>query len=89
MFIARLLNLRIAKPNESIFGNDVAERLNQQPRNVAPQHVLHFADGHIICYYACFAMRTEASLVDLAIKLNVLAVFAVIAFVSAILLGAF
>ena len=85
----RLAKLCIVMPIQPIFGNDAADRLNQQPIYVAPQHTLYFAGRAKICYSSRFAIRTEASRVDIAVKLNVLAVCAVIAFVSAILLGAF
>jgi hypothetical protein len=56
---------------------------------LAAQHVCSFRRcPRFVKFTQLFTIR-EASLVDIALRLNVLAVFAAILFVSAIVLGAF
>jgi hypothetical protein len=54
----------------------------------ALQHASFFGNGSRSAIML-FQLRRRRALVDLALKLNVLAVFAVFLFVAAILLGAF
>jgi hypothetical protein len=55
---------------------------------LALQHVSFFGTGWHSAIIA-FQLRRRCAVVDLALKLNVLAVFAVFLFIAAILLGAF
>ena len=54
----------------------------------AVQHVSFFGSGSH-CAIMNFQLPRRCAVVDLALKLNVVAVFAVFLFVAAILLGAF